>query len=213
VTYVLNSAPTSQHLIQWIADVGAKRADEIKEEAGDIGSFVHDACEKMLLGEKISNEVISSMFKPKKSLKVKKCLQSFLDWYEEYQPEVISTEKTIWEDDMLYAGTMDLACKINGEIYIIDFKTSKSIHDSMKIQLSAYNYAEYKGQAKQAILHLGNTTKKGYSFNECEFDKYFRQFKAILGVFKELNPNARPHLKMFPEYFKLPQLTKPTVSN
>lgn len=204
VTYLLDCVyPTPYGLINWIGDVGNRRAEEIRDEAGADGSFVHQSIEKLLKGEKISSTDITDKFKPKRSLKIKRCLQAFIDWYNEHTPTTISTEKIVWEDKMLYAGTMDYHCKINGVEWIIDFKTSNAISDKMRAQLSAYNYAETKGKAKQAILHLGNTTKKRYSFLEVEFSKYFKQFEIANKMFKELYPNAKPTEESYPEYFEL----------
>lgn len=204
VTYILDCVyPKSFGLIDWIGDVGNKRADEIKNEAADDGSFVHEAIEKLLKGFKISNDEISIKFaNRKRALKVKRCLKAFLDWHEEYKPDVINTEKTVWNDEYLYAGTLDLKCRINGEIWTIDFKTSNSIHDSHKVQLSAYRYAD-GNEGKCGILHLGNTTKKRYSFLEVDYERYFAQFIIANQMFKTLNPNAKPNEETFPEYFKL----------
>ena len=204
VTFILDATyPSGYGLTKWIGDVGNKRAEEIRDETAEEGSFVHEAIEKMLLGQKISNEDITSRFIPRRSLKIKRCLKSFIDWYEETEPEIIETEKTIWNDEFLYAGTLDLKCKINGEIYIIDFKTSNSVQPKMKCQLSAYNYAETNGTAKQAILHLGNTTKKRYSFIEVDFERYFNQFLTVKKLFDELHPNAKPTDEAYPEWFYL----------
>ena len=47
VTYKLSTAgPTEWGLMQWRGDVGNKRADEIMEESGNLGSYVHDCLER-----------------------------------------------------------------------------------------------------------------------------------------------------------------------
>lgn len=204
VTYLLGCVyPSGFGLQQWIGDVGNKRAEEIRDDAGEDGSFVHEAIEKILLGGKIHTDEINDRFKPQRSLKIHRCLKAFLDWYEEYKPETISTEYIVINDEYGYAGTVDYKCKIGGEEYIIDFKTSKSIHPTARVQLSAYNYADGATNLKPFILHLGNTTKKRYSFLEVDFERYFEEFKAAKKMFDLLHPNAGPNEETFPEYFRI----------
>lgn len=204
VTYILQCVyPSGFGLSNWRGDVGNKRADEIMDETAEEGSFVHEQIEKLLKGFRISNEEIDSNFKNhRRALKVKRCLKSFIDWYEDTKPETISTEKTIWDDQHIFAGTLDYKCVIDGEKWTIDFKTSKSIHDSHKIQVSAYRFAD-GNEGKCGILHLGNTTKKRYSFIEVDHDRYFPQFLQFNETFKMLYPNAKPNDEKFPEYFEL----------
>lgn len=204
VTYILQCVyPTGFGLIDWIGNVGNKRADEIKNESAEEGSFVHESIEKILKGFRISNEEINTVFKNhKRALKVKRCLQSFINWYNEFKPEIISTEKTIWNEEHCFAGTLDLKCRINDEIWTVDFKTSKDVHDSHKVQVSAYRFAD-GDEGKCAILHLGNSTKKRYSWIEVDYDKYFHQFTQFNTTFKILYPNAKPNEETFPEYFEI----------
>jgi len=205
VTYILGCCyPSGAGLTQWIGDVGNKRAEEIRDEAGEDGSFVHDAIDRMLHGQKITSQEIEEKFKKSaRILKIKKCLKSFIDWYNEYKPEIIKTEFMIVNSEYQFGGTVDLLCKINGENYIIDYKTSKSISEEHRVQLSAYNKEVSNLEYKMAILHLGNTTIKGYSFLEVkDNEKYFKQFQSVNNLFKQLNPNARPQQNVFPlEFF------------
>ena len=206
VTYVLGAAyPIGYGLLQWKGDVGNKRADEIMTEAGDDGSFVHDAIDQLINGKKILSHDIELRFSPKRSLKIKRCLKSFMDWVEEYKPEFISNEYIVWNEKENYAGTVDLYCKIGEDNYFVDFKTSKSIHIQHKVQVVAYSAAD-KREGKCAILHLGNTTKKRYSWlvaKDEDVPKYWDQFLKTNSLFKTLNPNAHPTNETYPEYFKI----------
>jgi hypothetical protein len=135
-------------------------------------------------------------------LKIKRSLKAFLDWYDEFKPEVISTEYIVWGKG--YAGTVDLKAKIGDKTYVIDFKTSNAIHDSHRAQIAAYGLTEDVDDI--ALLHLGNTTKKKYSFLVYEGEKkrkYEQQFQAALNMFHTLNPKAKPTDETFPELFTL----------
>src|SRR3990167_5325607 len=52
-------------------------------------------------------------------------------------------ERYVKNDIHKYAGTIDLILKINGEIWIIDIKTSNHIQSTYKLQLSAYKHCGY----------------------------------------------------------------------
>jgi hypothetical protein len=57
------------------------------------------------------------------------------DWLMSADIEVVETELTMFHP--LYAGTCDLVARIDGQLTIADFKTSKAIYDEAALQLSA----------------------------------------------------------------------------
>src|SRR5437660_6989959 len=69
------------------------------------------------------------------------CVKSFIDWRDEVKPEVIATETTIFSEINGYAGTVDFVCRIDGVLYVIDFKTSKQVWKEYEVQISAYRVA------------------------------------------------------------------------
>jgi len=202
VTYKLGlAAPTPFGLMQWRGEVGNQRAAEILREAGDFGSYIHDAIDKLIKGGKVSSDQFR-VFSPRQSLRALKCMQGFCEWVEEYKPKFLANEYIIWNDEYNYAGTVDLKCEIDGEVMIVDFKTSKTVQDKHRMQIAAYAHAD--SVQKAAILHLGNTTKKGWSFLPVkDLPKSWEKFKAVNNVFEVHNPNVKPNTQVFPEYFKL----------
>lgn len=210
-TYKLSTAsPTPYGLTRWRGDVGNKRADEILEEAGEFGTHIHHVIERLIKGEKVLASELR-IFKPKQALKALKCVQGFIEWVDEYKPTFLESEYTTWCDEYNFAGTIDLKCKIDQKIYIVDFKTSRSIHNSHKQQISAYGYSEKIDNL--ALLHLGNTTKKGWSFIEVDKERYFHEFVAISNLYETLNPNAMPSNTVFPEVFQLELTTGEEPNN
>jgi hypothetical protein len=206
VTYILSTAyPQEYGLVNWRGDVGNKRADEIMYEAAEDGSYVHKAIEEILQGKGIHKDDIENVFQPKRALKVMRCLRSFVEWYEEYKPDILKVEYTLWNGRHKFAGTVDLKCMIGDEMYVVDFKTGKSLHTTHKMQIAAYGMNQRKID-KVALLHLGNTTKKGYSFkvlSDDERKKNEKLFKKAHALFKEMYPDAKPNEETFPEVFKI----------
>jgi len=200
VTYILGvGMPASPHLIEWIAKVGLEQAEQIKTKAGDEGSFVHDCIDRLLKGDTLPSFEMD--------LKSKRCLQAFVDWFVYEKPQVISHEYIIWGKD--YAGTVDFKCRLKSDdykkVWLIDHKTSKSIHENHKAQLMAYKKADPEVD-RVALLHLGNTTKKRYSFCEIRPSdelKYWHMFQCAKKMFQIMKPDAKPTIEEYPEFFKL----------
>lgn len=198
--------PTGYYLAKWIRDHGDYGRLEF-ERAADKGTEVHIAINKLLQGE-----LVATVNMP---YKVKKCIQAFIDWFIEFKPKVMATEMIVVNHEEKYAGTLDFVCRLDYEkgktkyqgIYVIDFKTSSGVYESHKIQDSAYAKAlPAQWQDKTAILHLGNTTKAGYSFVDFDLNEYWEQFKHFNKTFEILHPDAKPKEHTFPDVFSIPEL-------
>ena len=76
--------------------------------------------------------------------RINSAFNQFKEFYNSHDLEVIFAEEVIWNPDYLYAGTIDLVCMLDGELTIIDHKTSRfvdpesNISDKYTGQLSAY---------------------------------------------------------------------------
>ncbi|MEU8840246.1 hypothetical protein AB0D97_14095 [Streptomyces roseus] len=102
--------------------------------AADLGSDAHDLFERMARGETINPRHVHADLKP------------FLRWFDEFlqqmQPRFLYLEETVWSDTFGYAGSFDAIAEIDHEVIGIDWKTSKSVYESVALQLSAYRYAD-----------------------------------------------------------------------
>ena len=112
-----------------------KRAPERDlHSAATMGSNVHDTLDRIVTGE---------------SVDVKGDERPFVDGFDQFvnkfQPEFIKTEETVIGqiDGLGYAGSFDAYLEIDGEKWLIDFKTTRSgVHPEVGIQLSAYANAD-----------------------------------------------------------------------
>ena len=80
-------------------------------------------------------------------------------WLTLVEPEPLGAEEIVASRMLGYAGTLDLRCKIDGRIGIVDYKTTTSIrHPSHDYQLAGYELASqesgYDPTDFQAILRL-----------------------------------------------------------
>ena len=121
-----------------------------------LGAGVHDIAEKYLLGETVdlTSEDISDYINTKDIIlpydavkQLRNGVLSVCSWCDENQPDVVVTEKLLYsteegENGLKYpfCGRVDLVASIDGELWLLDIKTSKQVKDVMsyQCQLSIY---------------------------------------------------------------------------
>jgi hypothetical protein len=206
VTWISSFYPKGIAFYKWLASKGWNEAEAIKEAASNKGSKVHYAIKDLLekkvvkMDSKYMNP--STMTLEELTIEEYECLLSFMNWFNQTKPEVIGVEFTIFNKDKHYGGTIDLLCKINKEVYVIDFKTSANVWPEHELQISAYKHALDDESIKMAILQLGyNRNKAGYKFTDIE-DK----FELFLGAYKVWENEIKerePKRKDYPSELKL----------
>ena len=111
----------------------AKTANRRKSgRAADIGKLVHDWC-KYWIAKKNPELPINE--------EARISIGKFQDWVKEKQVEFIKSEFIVYSKSLGYAGTGDFIAKIDGKIYLGDFKTSTGIWDEYWFQVAAYQSA------------------------------------------------------------------------
>ena len=71
------------------------------------------------------------------------------DWARSVKLEPLFIEQVVFSRRHGYAGTLDLLARVNGELAVIDFKTSKAIYGESFLQNAAY---------QTAIAEMGHAT-------------------------------------------------------
>ena len=209
VTWIAGKYPKGVQFYKWLAQKGWDEAEAIKQAAGDKGSKVHNALEDLLKGAVISMEAKytnNTTGEPEElTLEEYECLLAFQDFYNEAKPKTLNTEFVTFSEQYNYAGTIDWLCEINGETWLIDFKTSQSIWTEYELQLSAYKKSlEAAGYQidKVAILQLRyKLNKKHWKLTEIP-DK-FDLFLHARAIWEEEHGNEKPKVKDYPLTIKL----------
>lgn len=71
-------------------------------------------------------------------------VESCVKFLDEWQPETIVSEAPVYHEKYLYAGTLDLLATMNGETWLLDWKTSASgAYGDTAFQLAAYKFATH----------------------------------------------------------------------
>lgn len=215
VTSILNFFPKNQFFHSWLKDVG-HNSDIIASKAANKGTQVHNAVEAFLNGEEIT--WIDEWGNAKYSLDVWKMILKFADFWNTYKPELVATEYHLFSDEHEYAGTADLIVRFQGSLWLMDLKTSNSLHTSYDLQLAAYATA-WNETHNEKITHTGilwvkaNTRGEGKSGKiqgkgwelktVSDIETNFKMFKNIQEIYRLENPDPKPFTELLPTTIKI----------
>lgn len=108
-----------------------KSGKDLGEEAADYGTMAHGWIEAHLNGTDADLESLP--------LPARNAIEAFKGWEKEHSLEVIKTEQSFYNCRLHYAGTADCIAKVDGELTLLDWKTSTGIY--MEMALQAWGYA------------------------------------------------------------------------
>jgi genome maintenance exonuclease 1 len=215
VTSVLNYFPKNKFFHEWLKDVG-HNADIIASKAASEGTQVHNAIDRFLNGEEI--KWIDDNGRAEYSLEVWKMILKFADFWNTHKPELIASEYHLFSDTHEYAGTTDIIVKLNNQVWLLDIKTSNSLHTSYDLQLAAYAVAWNETHntliERTGILWLKASTRgegkkdaiqgKGWQLKPSDgIATNFEMFKKIYDIYKLENPEFKPITELLPTSIKL----------
>ncbi len=218
VTTVLEALPKGFGYSQWLKDLGSN-ADEVMKRAGDSGSRVHGAIEQYLLGNEVvwADENGNGYY----DFAEWQMINKFVEFWQTYKPELLGAEINFVSDTLRLGGTMDIICRINGELWLIDTKTSNNIYDSHALQLAAYAtmWNEFNPDNKVqrfGIMWLKALTRgadkkgekiQGLGWQLKEFDELlvdlWNSFCDVRRIWDRQNPNYKPKNLTLPDRLKL----------
>lgn len=127
VTTVLGSMG-KQAIMEWRKRVGFEEANRISRLASSRGTKLHSVCEKYLLNE-MTQMKLNSMMPDTKALF--RTLKPVLD---ENVGKIYSLEQALYSHVLMVAGRVDCIAEWNGELSVIDFKTSTKLKEENYIQ-------------------------------------------------------------------------------
>jgi len=223
VNTILDVYPKGYGYIQWLKDLGTN-SEEVLKRAGEQGSRIHDAIDRFLRGEELK---WTDEEKDNFTLDEWMMLLRFFDFYKTYKPETIMVEMSEVDGELGYGGTLDYVCKINGEVWYIDWKSGGSVYKGNKIQASAYQKLWNKKHPEKIVrlgcLHLRAATRgadktgkqiqgNGWKLEEVDNSEHlFKLFEHAQAIWKEENPNPLPKNMVYPDRISIEAMKKEEV--
>ena len=175
-----------------IAELGAlalAEPDKQRDQAADKGTLVHDNIEKWLNGDAYEENEQLSIFRN--------------IWLKENYTLIATEIPIVWYNiDKGFGGRLDILAYRDGKFYILDNKTSKSLHQGYGMQVGAYAKAveQMSGIKTEgaSIVHLPDTSvMKEYQLKEFkrrgnlvalkDLDKAFNHFLILLEQYYNRN--------------------------
>lgn len=236
VTWIAGHYPKGLHFYKWLAEKGWDESQAIKQAAGDKGSKVHEAISAIFRGDEVridskfinrSKSDVDTPYEEELTFEEVECIISFLDWRKSLESfEPIAWDITVFSEVGNYAGTVDLIARVNGELYIIDFKTSQYVWTEYELQVSAYRRAVENGEnpikiknpngtdttvlldvsnLKAAILQVGYKKNKA-QFKFTEIENAFPMFLVAQQIW------ARETAGQSPRQVDLPIVLSPKIT-
>ena len=208
VTYVLSYYPKGKFFEDWLKKVGYS-ADYIVKKASEEGTQVHEMIEAYLNGEELK---FLEHGRPMYAPNVWQMFLRFVEWWEEYNPTLIEVEVHLFSDELKGAGTCDMVCEIDGELWVIDFKTSNHLQTTYDLQTAMYAkcFEECFGKKvdRTGILWLksskrgpkkGKMQGKGWEIYESSrtIEENLDIYRAVRTLFDLENPNHKPAFTEF----------------
>lgn len=162
-------APSAGRIIRGIypyqpSSGGSKIPDHIMKNAQKRGTWVH---------ESIESEINTGTYEG--NWEWEGYMDAFHKFNEEHEPEYLASELCVVAPDERSKGIIDAVAVIDGELAILDFKTSASTdHARFELQLGVYAYILNKLELYDEIerLHIVKLGKDGrykllhYNLNE-----------------------------------------------
>jgi hypothetical protein len=143
----------------------------------------------------------------------------FADFWNKHKPELVAAEYHLFSDAHQYAGTADLVVRLNNKLWLLDVKTSNSLHTSYDLQLAAYakawNETHNESIEETGIIWLKASTrgedKKGEKIQGAgwqlkvvsDIDRNFEMFSKIRDIYNLENPDAKPATETLPTTIKI----------
>lgn len=172
VTWIVSVYP-KLGLLKLRDELGAEETDLLKKLGGERGTKVHEAITAAIEGNEV--RVDSKFTNPNTGIPEELtaeevgCVMSFVSWRNAVKPKFLVWDRNVYSEKYGFAGTLDAIAEIDGELVLIDFKTSKVIGTDYEMQVSAYREAIVSGEnpvmeggreIKMAILQLGTKALK-----------------------------------------------------
>jgi len=173
VTKVLGVLP-SPELDSWYRRMGKKFCDAKRDERASFGTRVHKEFQNYLENKEVWVD----------DKEMRESLKMFKDWCKEKDIAPHELEQHLYNDDLMVAGTCDFIGMVNGELMLLDWKTSKRIYDHYPVQVSAYLYM-YEQQFNKKLKGAGVVAFRNGKIRE----KYLtrKECYELLPVFKAAN--------------------------
>lgn len=146
---------------------------DVTQKAADIGTVVHEMVEASNNGQD-HNEPLMKLKESEDIEKARSGFGAYQKWASMNNLKIIAQEIPLISKEYRFGGTPDAIGEIDGELCLIDWKTSNGVYQDYLIQLAAYKHLIEEGTDLETDLPLNMTLTGG--FHLCRFAKEHGDF-------------------------------------
>ena len=188
-TTVIGRFKDSGGLLWWAFHQGeaAERGEinslyDKRDEAADSGTLAHSMVEARINGSIF--EVPSGTLETSLE-QATQAFNSYLKWEKMTKLEIVEQEMSLVSEEYQFGGTPDAIGMVDGELCLVDWKTSNGVYPDYLLQLAAYKQLWEENHPDRPItggFHLCRFSKENADFAHHyfgELDEAWEQFKLF----------------------------------
>ena len=194
VTTVIGRFKDSGALMWWAFSQGraAERGEidslyDKRDEAAESGTLAHEMVEAHIAGAPFPD---LDLIPPEIAEQAKQAFRAYLKWERTTNIEIIEQEIPLVSEQYQFGGTPDAIGEIDGELCILDWKTSNSVYPDHLIQLASYRQLYEENNPDRPITggyHLCRFAKQDGDFAHHYYPDLsdgWEQFKLFLKAYE-----------------------------
>jgi len=176
VTQILNAVIAKPGLQKWANQLGLnnKNINDESRTTLDVGRLLHAYIQADLEGA-VVDEV---GYTPEQISLAKKSFAQYLRWKDSRQIKTIKTEYIMVSEKYRYGGTIDALLEVDGELTLLDWKTSNYISLDYKLQIAAYLYLlneQNVTPSRVGVLRLPKTDGE-FEYYEADAEAHMQKY-------------------------------------
>lgn len=212
VTTILSRFKESGGLMKWAYSTGREHGRlealgqpapdnlyDVSGKAADIGTAAHAMVEAHIKGDN-PKACLSLLALPQEDAeKADNAYRTYLDWAAMSKLEIVEQEIPLVSEKYRFAGTPDAIGLVNGQLCLVDWKTSNAVYADYLVQIAAYRQLWEENNPERPLVggfHLCRFSKDYGDFAHHyfrELDSAWEMFKCLRSAFeidKELRKRA-----------------------
>ena len=189
-TTIIGRFKDSGGLLHWAFKQGqaAERGEinslyDKRDEAAESGTLAHEMVEAHINGEEFKPSKLEHSHEVVKQ--AEKAFNAYLLWESMTKLEIVDQEMQLVSEEYQFGGCPDAIGTINGELCLIDWKTSNGVYPDYLMQLAAYKQLWEENHPDKPLtggFHLCRFAKEYGDFTHHYFDELddaWEQFKLF----------------------------------
>lgn len=170
VTTIIGRFKDAGGLIHWSWQCGIDGIDyrAVRDSAADAGTLAHSFVEQHIKG--IPDEtILANVDGQEPDKRAEAAYRSYLTWERHTKLKIVEQETSMVSELHKFGGTLDAIGEIDGQLCLLDWKSSNALYRDMLVQIAAYKYLW------EEVNFVKNKRLEG-GFHLCRFSKEHGDF-------------------------------------